>query len=136
MSRVVHLDTSFLIRALVPGTGEDRCLREWLATDVTIEMSVVGWAEFLCGPVDEHQTRLARQLLRPPVPIVDEDAQVGARLFSQTGRRRGSLADCLLAASAIRAGAAFATSNLSDFKRFGPHGLMLIPPSTVTARME
>ena len=129
MPGVVHLDTSFLIRALVAGSGEDRRLREWLTTDVTLEMSVIGWAEFLCGPVDEHQTRLARQLLRPPVPLVDEDAQVGARLFSQTGRRRGSLADCLLAATAIRADAVFATSNISDFKRFSPHGLQLIPPS-------
>jgi predicted nucleic acid-binding protein len=125
MSRVVHLDTSFLIRALVPGTREDQRLREWLTTEVTVEMSVIGWAEFLCGPVDEHQTDLVRQLLRPPVALLEADAQLGARLFSETGRRRGSLADCLLAATALRAGASFATTNVNDFNRFGDHGLQL-----------
>lgn len=43
---VIHLDTSFLIRALVSGTPEDRTLRRWLAAGETIEMSSVAWTEF------------------------------------------------------------------------------------------
>jgi len=70
---VIHLDTSFLILALAPGSPED----------------------------------------------------LAARLFNDTGRRRGSLADCMIAATAIQAGAALATANPRDFARFSAAGLEL-----------
>jgi predicted nucleic acid-binding protein len=47
-------------------------------------------------------------------------------LFNQTGRRRGSRFDCLIAATAVLAQADFATQNRSDFAPFISHGLKLV----------
>lgn len=122
---MVHLDTSFLIRALVPASSQDVKLREWIGTGEPLSMSTIAWAEFLCGPVDEHQVKLAAQVVSERVPFSEEDAVVAARLFNETGRHRGSLIDCMIAATALRAGAAVATANPSDFRRFAAGGLNL-----------
>ena len=45
---MIHLDTSFLIRGLVPGTTQDQALRNWLRRGDALAMSTVAWAEFLC----------------------------------------------------------------------------------------
>jgi predicted nucleic acid-binding protein len=52
-------------------------------------------------------------------------AERSAQLFNATGRRRGSLLNCLVAAAAIEAGAALATENPRDFERFESAGLTL-----------
>lgn len=59
------------------------------------------------------------------VPFSDDDASLAASLFNATGRRRGSLVDCMIAAAALRARAEIATANASDFDRFAAHGLRL-----------
>ena len=46
-----HLDTSFLIRALVAGSPQDVALRGWLQSGLPIGASVIAWTEFLCGPL-------------------------------------------------------------------------------------
>jgi predicted nucleic acid-binding protein len=46
-------------------------------------------------------------------------------LFNQTGRRSRSLADCMIAAVAIRCGARLATSNKMDFQPLTGYGLAL-----------
>jgi predicted nucleic acid-binding protein len=48
-----------------------------------------------------------------------------ADLFNKTGRRSRSLADCLIAAVAIRCGAKLATVNTGDFQVFVQYGLTL-----------
>ena len=119
----VHLDTSFLIRSLVPASGEDRLLRAWLSSGAVLGMSAIGWAEFLCGPIENAHVELARRVVSERVPLDGDDAELSARLFNLGGRRKGSLTDCMIAATAIRRSAALATTNPADFRRFGSTGL-------------
>lgn len=121
---MIHLDTNFLIRALVPGTPQDESLQKWLGSGEVVGISTVSWAEFLCGPLLEHQAELAAAVTER-LPVVEEDAAVAAKLFNATGRRPRSLADCLIAAAALRYAAPLATTNLSDFRRFKKMGLRL-----------
>jgi predicted nucleic acid-binding protein len=121
-----HLDTNFLINALVPGTPEDQRLRQWIRQGLVIAMSSVGWAEFLCGPVAAEDRQRARKVVGAPLPLVEMEAAQAAELFNAGGRKRGTLPDCLIAATALMAGAALATSNSGDFRRFEPAGLKLI----------
>jgi predicted nucleic acid-binding protein len=60
-----------------------------------------------------------------PESFLAGDAALAADLFNQTGRRSRSLADCMIAAVAIRCGAKLATINTPDFQPFVRHGLVL-----------
>jgi predicted nucleic acid-binding protein len=122
---VIHLDTSFLILALVRGSREDRALRAWLRGGEAIGISAIAWAEFLCGPVTREAVELAERLVGDPAPFRGADAEWAARLFGASGRRRGSLADCMIAAAAIGASASLATADPRDFARFSAAGLEL-----------
>ena len=123
---MIHLDTSFLIRALAHGSREDRRLRAWLKGREPLGMSSISWAEFLCGPVGAEEIALAGRIIADPVAFLSTDAVLTARLFNQTGRRRGSLTDCMIAATAIRIDASLATVNPGDFQRFAPAGLQIV----------
>ncbi|HYY06740.1 MAG TPA: PIN domain-containing protein, partial [Candidatus Limnocylindria bacterium] len=52
---VIHLDTSFLVRALARGSREDRRLRTWLRGGTSLAISAIAWAEFLCGPLEAEE---------------------------------------------------------------------------------
>jgi predicted nucleic acid-binding protein len=123
--RTIHLDTSFLIHALGHATEEAVRLTQWMKAGRRFNISAMAWAELMCGPLDPEEQAFARALLPEPAPLGALDAELGAELFNATGRRRGSLNDCLIAATAIRVGASLATSNTDDFERFAPHGLEL-----------
>ena len=122
---MIHLDTSFLIRAFVPATPEDRRLRRWLSAREQVGLSSITWAEFLCGPVTALAVEEAAEALGEPEPFDGAHATLAAELFNVAGRRRGLLADCMIAAVAIRANARLATSNPTDFRPFTTHGLAL-----------
>lgn len=124
---MIHLDTSFLIRSLVPGTAQDRDLRRWLAQGETVATSTVAWTEFLCGPLEPGAILAVTELLAERVPFVEEDAARASELFNGSGRRRGSLIDCMIAAVALRSQASLATANPSDFRPFEREGLRLLP---------
>jgi len=122
---MIHLDTSFLIRGLVAGSPEDRRLRSWLRAREVIRISALVWAEFLCGPINAVTAEEAAEFLGQPVDFGGTDALLAAQLFNESGRRRGIMIDCIVAATAIRHEAPLATSNVADFRRFLPFGLTL-----------
>jgi predicted nucleic acid-binding protein len=115
---VIHLDTSFLIRALIGGTAEGNNLREWINSGAMLRISAIAWAEFRCSPLDSGDLSFATRIIGEPLLFATDDAVRAAELFNQSGRRRGSLVDCIIAAAAIGATASLATSNRIDFQRF------------------
>lgn len=123
---MIHLDTSFLIRALNAGTPEDHKLREWIGAGELLSMSTVAWVEFLCGPLDQSEIELAAQIVERQSACTPEHAAMAARVFNESGRRRGSLIDCMIAAAALADGAPIATRNVADFRRFKDSGLTVI----------
>ncbi len=123
---MIHLDTSFLIHALVPSSAADRRLRKWLRADDDLAISSIAWAEFLCGPVGTSEIESVASMFEEIVSYTVADAEVAGRLFNLGGRRRGTLADCMIAAVAIRAGAPLATANPGDFERFTAESLTIV----------
>jgi predicted nucleic acid-binding protein len=123
---MIQLDTNFLIRALVANSPQDHRLREWISAREPLGISAMVWAEFLCGPMPANQLDVAMALFPQPEPLLGEDARRGAELYNATGRRRGSLADCLIAATCLRLRARLATENVDDFRRFETMGLQVL----------
>lgn len=122
---MIHLDTNFLIDALVTGSPQEAQIVAWLGAGESLGISTVAWGEFLCGPISAAAEGFARLMLPAAVPLERADAEKAARLFNQTGRRSKSYADCCIAAVAIRLGARVASSNRDDFAPMVPHGLLL-----------
>lgn len=54
---MIHLDTGFLIRAMVPESAEGESLLSWLRQGEPVRVNAVAWAEFLCGPLDARAIR-------------------------------------------------------------------------------
>lgn len=125
---MIHLDTSFLIRALLVGSPEDLMLRDWLMRGADLGMSAVAWAEFLCGPVEPKHVEAASILIGACVPFGKAEAATAAALYNGSGRRRGSFADCMIAATALVSRASLATGNPADFRAFEATGLEVIAP--------
>jgi predicted nucleic acid-binding protein len=122
---MIHLDTSFLIHALRTGSAQEKRLVAWLSGAEDVGVSAFAWAELLCGPLSSAAIAHALELLGEPVPIDRATAERAAHLFNASARRRGSLADCFIAAAAIESSAALATENRNDFARFTAAGLLL-----------
>jgi predicted nucleic acid-binding protein len=122
---MIHFDTNFLIQATVAGSPAHDRFRVWATSGEAFGISSVAWAEFLCGPVDTAGEVLAKRLFPAPEPFLATDATLAAALFNRTGRRSRSLADCMIAAVAIRLGARLATENRADFDALKPYGLSL-----------
>jgi predicted nucleic acid-binding protein len=74
----------------------------------------------------EAEKMEARSLIDSIEAFGERDAHVAADLFKQTGRRSRSLPDCMIAALAIRCGAALAAINSRDFRRVAAFGLKLL----------
>jgi len=122
---MIHFDTNFLIQATIAGSPAHEQFRRWAAAGEGFGVSSIAWSEYLCGPLDATARTLALQIFPNPEPFLSADAALAANLFNQTGRRSRSLADCMIAAAAIRCGAKLATANLADFQPFVSLGLIL-----------
>jgi predicted nucleic acid-binding protein len=121
----IHLDTCFLIHALVPDSDADARLRGWLSAGHRISMNSVAWTEFLCGPLTASDLALAEQVVTERLDYSEFDARRAAEFFNSTVRRRGTLVDCMIAASACERDAPLATLNPKDFIAFQEAGLRL-----------
>ena len=123
---MIHLDTNYLIGLAVTGSPRAQRVDQWLAAGEPLAASALAWTEFLNGPVQAHEIALAESVIESRVvPFDKATAAMAASLFNQTGRRRGSRFDCLIAATAIVAQAEVATENQSDFSSFVTLGLKL-----------
>ena len=122
---MTHLDTSFLIRALIPGTPEEAKLRKLVGQGGALIMSSVAWAEFLCGPLGSADRASAERLVERLQDFTPDQAEIAARLFNESGRRRQMIADCMIGAAALADGATIATSNIAHFSRFAAAGLKM-----------
>ena len=98
-------------------------LRRWLDSGETLAMSAVAWAEFLCGPIADDLVVLATSVVRERVVFHESHSALAAELFNETGHRRGTVVDCMIAATAIAENAPVATMNVDDFDRFVALGL-------------
>lgn len=123
---MIMLDTNFLIALEQPGGDADVRVRGWLTDGEQLGVCAIVWTEYLCGPLSPEKIAAADALLRWKEPFDTCDAPMAARLFNAGGRRRGTMVDCMIAAVAIRCGAAFATLNRTDFATFAKHGLALV----------
>lgn len=121
----IHVDGSFLIRALSRGTPEEATLLRWYRERRVLGISCLALGEFLCGPLSTGTADAALRLVHRYLPLGTREAAAGAELFNFTGRRSRSFADCLIAATALVDGAALATGNRADFQRFTDAGLVL-----------
>jgi predicted nucleic acid-binding protein len=122
---VIHFDTNFLIQITVAGSPAHMRFQTWANAKEELNVSSMAWGEFLCGPLGATAESLARQVFPNPEPLLPGDAALAARLFNQTGRRSRTLADCMIAAVAIRCSAKLATVNTADFQPMVQYGLAL-----------
>ncbi len=124
---MIHFDTNYLVLAGRTGTPQAAAYNSWVLAGQQFGVSAMAWAEFMCGPVTSAEVATAVAMAGGPIPLTAADAVEGARLFNRAGRRRGSLADCLVATVALGARAALATDNRADFAPFASVGLRLLP---------
>jgi predicted nucleic acid-binding protein len=122
---MIHLDANFLIQALVPSSSAEANLQTWRKDGEDLGICSIAWSEFLCGPLTHDEEVLAQMLFPVPEPFLSSDAHKAAELFNATGRRSRSLADCQIAAVALRCEARMATGDVTDFTPFQSHGLTL-----------
>src|ERR1700758_4825167 len=125
---MICLDTNYLVRGLLEGARESSELVLWRQSGEILLSAAPAWYEFLCGPITDLQIRIIRSFLSGGIVAFEEvQATEAARLFNAIGRIRRLRTDTMIAATAMVAGAALATSNKEDFRAFIPHGLKIMP---------
>jgi len=122
----LHLDTNLLIDLVTAGSPHIAVVRRWLAEGEKLGVSAIAWSEFCNGPLSKEQKDAIFAVVEQRVSdFTWRQAEEASRLFHRTGRRRGSHADCMIAASAMAHQVPVATRNIRDFERFVPFGLKL-----------
>jgi len=126
VSQIIQLDSNALIALADPAGVTVSLVRERVLAGVLPGACVVAWHEFVRGPLDSDELlRVERVVGARIISITRATAELAARLFNATGRRRASTADCFVAASAIENNAELLTYNIEDFKPFTTFGLKL-----------
>ncbi len=128
---MLHLDTNLLIDLVTAGSPHIAVVRRWLREGQQLSTSAIAWSEFCNGPLSKQQKDAVAAVLEDRIhDFTWQQAEQASRLFHYTGRKRGSHADCMIAAAGMALGATVATRNITDFERFVPHGLKLLPVPT------
>ena len=129
---ILHLDTNLLIDIVTVGSPHIAMIRQWMSDGEELATSAIAWSEFCNGPHSAEQKNAVFAVLNRRVADFNwQQAEQASRLFHRTGRRRGSHADCMIAASAMFSNAPVATRNIKDFERFVPFGLQLRAVNTL-----
>lgn len=122
----VQLDTNSLAELVIPVSAVGDAIDQWVSDGNELATSAVAWSEFCNGPLTSEAREAAVISISGRVlPLDRAMAEKAAQLFNATGRRRGSHADCMIAACAIISEAPLSTLNLKDLERFIPFGLRL-----------
>ncbi len=123
---MIHLDTNYLVDMVTVGSAGASNVSAWLRAGKSVATNAVAWSEFCNGPLSKAQKDAAFAVLdRNITDFTWREAEEASRLFNLSGRRRGSHADCMIAAAAIVSAMPLATLNKTDFERLVPFGLML-----------
>lgn len=126
MSRLL-LDTNAVIALSDPTHRLFELIEEVLAQGGRASTCVMAWHEYLRGPLTFEDQERAINVIESRIIALDRSCtEFAAKLCNQTGRRRGSTADCLIASVAIRHHFELVTWNDEDFERFVPMGLSLV----------
>jgi predicted nucleic acid-binding protein len=123
---IIELDSNFLVAVLNAKGSQSERLHRWMRAGVAVQISAIAWSEYLCGPLDAAAVAFARRLVSSVEAFTEDDAQLASALFNNTGRRPRTHVDCMIAAHAIRRGAALATLNIRDFRPFEEFDLRLV----------
>lgn len=125
--RQILMDTNALIALGDPTDALFQTAEQAIRAGAQACTCSVAWHEYVRGPLLEVDRDRALRVIESRIfPLERSHAECAAKLFNQTGRRRGSTADCLIAAVAMEHDADLLTGNSEDFKLFVPHGLRLI----------
>lgn len=112
-----HLDTDFLVKALLVNGPERKLLRKLSDSPAEMEMSALAWYEFCRGPRLPQQEAVARSYLEAD-GVIDFDEGIAARaadIFRRLGSPRRRAADVAIAAVAISRDARLLTGNVRDY---------------------
>ena len=124
--RQLLLDTNALIALSDANHAVFRAAEAALRKGGEASTCSVAWHEYVRGPLlDKDRSRVLRVIESRILNLDRRHAETAAKLFNTTGRRRGSTADCLIAAVAIDSNLEMVTCNTGDFELFIPHGLRL-----------
>ena len=128
---MIHLDTNLLIDLVTTGSPQIALIKQWLKEGKLLGTSAIAWSEFCNGPHSAEQKNAVFAILGKRITdFTWQQGEQASRLFHMTGRKRGSHADCMIAAAGIVNGFTVATRNIKDFERFVPHGLNLTQVET------
>jgi predicted nucleic acid-binding protein len=126
---MIHLDTNFLIGSLTSPSALKTQVRTWFHAGEVLAVSAIAWSEFSNGPVTVQQIQDAQAIVQGRIIAFDvQEAEMAAKLFNLTGRKRATQTDCFIAATAICARVPLATLNRKDFSGFIAAGLRLAVP--------
>lgn len=123
---MILLDTNILIDIVTAGSPQLERVSTWINDGVRLCTSSIAWSEFLNGPHTKQQKNAVYAILgKTVIAFNEQQAEQASKLFHLTGRKRGSHADCMIAATAMQRNIPVATRNVKDFEKFTQFGLKL-----------